>query len=221
MTGKNSKIIVNKQEESSEKELKRQLFFCLEMQSEKKRRIYDMKWMFASDIHGSAYYCRKMLEAYQAEEAGRLILLGDILYHGPRNDLPKEYAPKEVIAMLNPMKNDICAVRGNCEAEVDQMVLDFPVMADYALILYGERNLYATHGHIYNENNLPPLKNGDILIHGHTHVLKAEKREDYTLLNPGSVSIPKEGNPPSYAILEDGLFTIKGFDGTIIKELQL
>ena len=177
-----------------------------------------MKLMFASDIHGSAYYCRKMLEAYQAEEAGRLILLGDILYHGPRNDLPKEYAPKEVIAMLNPMKNDICAVRGNCEAEVDQMVLDFP---DYALILYGERNLYATHGHIYNENNLPPLKNGDILIHGHTHVLKAEKREDYTLLNPGSVSIPKEGNPPSYAILEDGLFTIKGFDGTIIKELQL
>ena len=151
-----------------------------------------MKLMFASDIHGSAYYCRKMLEAYQAEEAGRLILLGDILYHGPRNDLPK-----------------------------DQMVLDFPVMADYALILYGERNLYATHGHIYNENNLPPLKNGDILIHGHTHVLKAEKREDYTLLNPGSVSIPKEGNPPSYAILEDGLFTIKGFDGTIIKELQL
>lgn len=180
-----------------------------------------MKLMFASDIHGSAYYCRKMLEAYQAEEAGRLILLGDILYHGPRNDLPKEYAPKEVIAMLNPMKNDICAVRGNCEAEVDQMVLDFPVMADYALILYGERNLYATHGHIYNENNLPPLKNGDILIYGHTHVLKAEKREDYTLLNPGSVSIPKEGNPPSYAILEDGLFTIKGFDGTIIKELQL
>ena len=180
-----------------------------------------MKWMFASDIHGSAYYCRKMLEAYQAEEAGRLILLGDILYHGPRNDLPKEYAPKEVIAMLNPMKNDICAVRGNCEAEVDQMVLDFPVMADYALILYGERHIYATHGHIYNENNLPPLKNGDILIHGHTHVLKAEKREDYTLLNPGSVSIPKEGNPPSYAILEDGLFTIKGFDGTIIKELQL
>ena len=180
-----------------------------------------MKLMFASDIHGSAYYCRKMLEAYQAEEAGRLILLGDILYHGPRNDLPKEYAPKEVIAMLNLMKNDICAVRGNCEAEVDQMVLDFPVMADYALILYGESNLYATHGHIYNENNLPPLKNGDILIHGHTHVLKAEKREDYTLLNPGSVSIPKEGNPPSYAILEDGLFTIKGFDGTIIKELQL
>ena len=180
-----------------------------------------MKLMFASDIHGSAYYCRKMLEAFQEEKAERLVLLGDILYHGPRNDLPKEYAPKEVIALLNPMKDKIYAVRGNCEAEVDQMVLNFPVMADYCVILADGKAIYATHGHIYNENNLPPLKNGDILIHGHTHVLKAEKREDYTLLNPGSVSIPKEGNPPSYAILEDGLFTIKGFDGTIIKELQL
>ena len=180
-----------------------------------------MKLMFASDIHGSAYYCRKMLEALKREGSERLLLLGDLLYHGPRNDLPRDYAPKEVIALLNGVKNQLLCVRGNCEAEVDQMVLDFPVMADYALILYGERNLYATHGHIYNENNLPPLKNGDILIHGHTHVLKAEKREGYTLLNPGSVSIPKEGNPPSYAILEDGLFTIKGFDGTIIKELQL
>ena len=157
-----------------------------------------MKLMFASDIHGSAYYCRKMIEAYQAEEAVRLILLGDILYHGPRNDLPKEYAPKEVIAMLNPMKQDICAVRGNCEAEV----LDFPVMADYCVILDKERTIYATHGHIYNETNLPPLKEGDILIHGHTHVLKAEKREHYTLLNPGSVSIPKEGNPPSIAVID-------------------
>ena len=180
-----------------------------------------MKLMFASDIHGSAYYCRKMLEAFQEEKAERLVLLGDILYHGPRNDLPKEYAPKEVISLLNPMKDKIYAVRGNCEAEVDQMVLNFPVMADYCVILADGKAIYATHGHIYNENNLPPLKNGDILIHGHTHVLKAEKREGYTLLNPGSVSIPKEGNPPSYAILEDGLFTIKGFDGTIIKELQL
>ena len=180
-----------------------------------------MKLMIASDLHGSAGYCRAMLEALKREGSERLLLLGDLLYHGPRNDLPRDYAPKEVIALLNGVKNQLLCVRGNCEAEVDQMVLDFPVMADYALILYGERNLYATHGHIYNENNLPPLKNGDILIHGHTHVLKAEKREDYTLLNPGSVSIPKEGNPPSYAILEDGLFTIKGFDGTIIKELQL
>ena len=177
--------------------------------------------MFASDIHGSAYYCRKMVEAYQAEKAVRLILLGDILYHGPRNDLPKDYAPKEVLAMLNPMKNDICAVRGNCEAEVDQMVLDFPVMADYCVILEGNRTIYATHGHVYNEGHLPPLKEGDILIHGHTHVLRAEKKEHYTILNPGSVSIPKEGNPPSYAILENGDFRIKGFDGQVIKKLEL
>lgn len=180
-----------------------------------------MKLMFASDIHGSAYYCKKMLEAYQAEKAVRLMLLGDILYHGPRNNLPKDYAPKEVIAMLNPMKNDICAVRGNCEAEVDQMVLDFPVMADYCVILEGNRTIYATHGHVYNEGHLPPLKEGDILIHGHTHVLRAEKKEHYTILNPGSVSIPKEGNPPSYAILENGDFRIKGFDGQVIKKLEL
>ena len=180
-----------------------------------------MKVMFISDLHGSYYWANRAIEKYHEEKADKLIILGDILYHGPRNDLPLEYEPKKVIKMLNEVKEKLFCVRGNCDTEVDQMVLDFPVMADYALILYGERNLYATHGHIYNENNLPPLKNGDILIHGHTHVLKAEKREDYTLLNPGSVSIPKEGNPPSYAILEDGLFTIKGFDGTNIKELQL
>ena len=180
-----------------------------------------MKLMFASDIHGSAFYCRKMLEAYQAEQAGRLILLGDILYHGPRNDLPKDYAPKEVIAMLNPMREKICAVRGNCEAEVDQMVLDFPVMADYCIILEGDQTIYATHGHTYNENNLPPLVEGDVLIHGHTHVLRAEKKEGYFLLNPGSVSIPKEGNPPTYGVLEDGLFSVKDFEGKIIRQIRL
>ena len=180
-----------------------------------------MKLMIASDIHGSAYYCRKMLEAFQEEKAERLVLLGDILYHGPRNDLPKEYAPKEVIALLNPMKDKIYAVRGNCEAEVDQMVLNFPVMADYCVILADGKAIYATHGHIYNENNLPPLQEGDILIHGHTHVLRAEKKESYTLLNPGSVSIPKEGNPPTYAIFENGIFMIKDFDGNIVKSIHL
>ena len=180
-----------------------------------------MKYMFASDIHGSAYYCKKMLEAYEQEKADRLILLGDILYHGPRNDLPKEYAPKEVIAMLNAKKDELYVVRGNCEAEVDQMVLEFPIMADYCIIMDGERTIYASHGHVYNENNLPPFREGDILIHGHTHVLKAEQRDGYILLNPGSVSIPKEGNPPTYAVLEDKVFTIKDFDGNIIKEMRL
>lgn len=117
-----------------------------------------MKWFIASDIHGSAYYCRKMLERYKTENADRMLLLGDILYHGPRNDLPEGYAPKEVIEMLNAMKDEILCVRGNCEAEVDQMVLKFPVLADYAIIDLGNSIIYATHGHIYNENNLPPMK---------------------------------------------------------------
>ena len=172
-----------------------------------------MKYMFASDIHGSAYYCRKMLEAFDKEGAGRLVILGDLLYHGPRNDLPKEYAPKEVIAMLNERKNQIYAVRGNCEAEVDQMVLDFPVLADYCILAIDGKTFYATHGHIYNKDHLPPIQNGDILIHGHTHVLKAEKMDGYTLLNPGSVSIPKNGNENSYMIYEDGVFTIKNLNG--------
>ena len=149
-----------------------------------------MKYMFASDVHGSAYYCRLMLEKYKEEQAERLVLLGDLLYHGPRNDLPKEYAPKAV-------------------------------MADYCILAINGLTFYATHGHVYNENNLPPFHEGDILIHGHTHVLKAEQKEGYILLNPGSVSIPKEGNPPTYAVLEDKTFTIKDFDGNIIKEMRL
>lgn len=180
-----------------------------------------MKWMFASDIHGSAYYCRRMLETFEREGAERLVILGDILYHGPRNDLPKEYAPKEVIRLLNEKKEFLYVVRGNCDAEVDQMVLQFPIMADYCIIIEGTKTIYATHGHIYNEEHLPPMKQGDILIHGHTHVLRAEKRDSYTILNPGSVSLPKEGNPPTYAILDGSRFLIKQFDGNIVKELIL
>ncbi len=180
-----------------------------------------MKYLFASDIHGSAYYCRKLLDAFREEQAERLVLLGDLLYHGPRNDLPKEYAPKEVIALLNEHKNKIYAVRGNCEAEVDQMVLEFPVMADYCILSVDGRTFYATHGHIYNQDNLPPLQEGDILIHGHTHVLKAQQMDGYILLNPGSVSIPKEGNPATYAVLENSIFTIKDFDGNTGREMRL
>ncbi|MGN0493088.1 MAG: phosphodiesterase, partial [Acutalibacteraceae bacterium] len=123
-----------------------------------------MKILIASDIHGSAYYCRMLVETLEREKADRMLLLGDILYHGPRNDLPREYAPKNVISMLNPLKNKIFCVRGNCDTEVDQMVLDFPVLADYAAIPVGERIIYATHGHIYNETKLPPLCKGDILL---------------------------------------------------------
>ena len=144
-----------------------------------------MKWMIASDIHGSAHYCSKLIEAYKAEKAERLLLLGDVLYHGPRNDLPEEYAPKRVIEMLNAMKDDIFAVRGNCESEVDQMVLEFPVLAEYALIPVGDRLIYAVHGHNYNEKNLPPLHKGDILLNGHTHVPKCVEHDDYIYMNPG------------------------------------
>lgn len=180
-----------------------------------------MKLLIASDIHGSAYYCRKLLEAYEGEGAQRLLLLGDILYHGPRNDLPKGYSPKEVICMLNEKKDQIYAVRGNCEAEVDQMVLEFPVLADYMLLLLENRAVYATHGHVYNEKNLPPMKEGDILLHGHTHVLRAEEKNGILILNPGSVSIPKEGNPPTYAVLEDGRFRICDFEGNTVKDINI
>lgn len=180
-----------------------------------------MKLLVASDIHGSAYYCRKLLDTYEKEGAQRMILLGDILYHGPRNDLPREYAPQEVIRMLNEKKDEIYAVRGNCEAEVDQMVLEFPVLADYMVLFEQGHAIYATHGHIYHEDNLPPVKPGDVLLHGHTHVLRAEKKGGILIWNPGSVSIPKEGNPPTYALLEDGVFRIKDFEGTIVKEMTI
>ena len=162
-----------------------------------------MKYMIASDIHGSAYYCRKMLEAYKREKAQKLVLLGDILYHGPRNDLPLEYAPKTIIPLLNEQKDEILAVRGNCDAEVDQMVLEFPIMADYAVLELGHgRTIYLSHGHIYHKDHLPPMKKGDVFLQGHTHVLQAEHKDGFIFLNPGSISIPKEGNPPTYAILE-------------------
>lgn len=180
-----------------------------------------MKYMFASDIHGSAYYCRKLLDAYRQSGADRLILLGDLLYHGPRNDLPKGYAPKEVTAMLNGIKEEIYAVRGNCEAEVDQMVLAFPVMADYAVLALNGLTFYATHGHVYNRENLPPMKVGDILIHGHTHLPMAEECGTGFLLNPGSTSIPKGGNPPTYAVLEGSVFRIYDFEGNVVKEMLL
>lgn len=174
-----------------------------------------MKIMIASDIHGSEFYCRKLLDAYKSEGADRLLLLGDILYHGPRNDLPEGYAPKKVIELLNGMKNEIFCVRGNCDTEVDQMVLDFPVLADYAVIDAGERLVYATHGHNFNENNLPPLKKGDILLHGHTHVPVCNRHEDYVCLNPGSVSIPKNGSWHGYMTLENGTFLWKDFDNNV------
>ena len=171
-----------------------------------------MKIFIASDIHGSAYYCERLFEAYEREAADRLLLLGDLLYHGPRNDLPRDYAPKRVIELLNAHRDEIFCVRGNCEAEVDHMVLTFPVLASYALMPLGDNIIFATHGHEFNEKHLPLLKQGDILLNGHTHIPKCMRHEGYTYLNPGSVSIPKEGSAHSYMTLENGLFLWKELD---------
>ena len=177
-----------------------------------------MKLLIASDIHGAAPCCQALLSAYRREGADRLLLLGDILYHGPRNDLPEGYAPKEVIAMLNPLRNEILAVRGNCDTEVDQMVLDFPVLADYALIEVNGLRLFATHGHVYNEEKLPPLMPGDVLLNGHTHVPKFVRHEGYVHLNPGSVSIPKGGSQRGYVMLQNRTFSFKTLDGLTWRE---
>lgn len=172
-----------------------------------------MKLMIASDIHGSAFYCRKMAEAFLKEQAGRLLLLGDILYHGPRNDLPKDYAPKEVISMLNPLKETILCVRGNCDTEVDQMVLDFPILAEYCFLEIDGITMFATHGHVFNPKNPPMLKKGDVLLNGHTHIPADKDYGTFYYLNPGSVYIPKENSEHSYMIYENGCFIWKNLDG--------
>ena len=164
-----------------------------------------MKLLIASDIHGSAYWCRKLMETIEAEQPDKILLLGDLLYHGPRNDLPKEYAPKEVIPMLSSLKEKILAVRGNCEAEVDQMVLPFPCMADYAVLEADGRTFYLTHGRLHAPDKLPSLQPGSIFLSGHTHIKLDTMVGDIRCLNPGSVSIPKDGSH-SCLIYENGNF---------------
>ena len=180
-----------------------------------------MKWLIASDIHGSALYAERLMAAFEREDAQRMLLLGDLLYHGPRNALPEGYDPPRVIALLNERKERLLCVRGNCEAEVDQMVLRFPVLADYALLPLENRLIFITHGHLYNEEHLPPLQKGDILLHGHTHVPACREHEDFVYLNPGSVSIPKENSPHSYMTLENGLFTWRTLEGEAYREYRV
>ncbi|MBQ9968738.1 MAG: phosphodiesterase [Oscillospiraceae bacterium] len=177
-----------------------------------------MRWMIASDLHGSAFYTEKLLKAFEREGAQRLLLLGDLLYHGPRNDLPEGYAPKKVIEMLNSYKHKILCVRGNCEAEVDQMVLEFPCLADYCILCDGETTIYATHGHIFSENDPPKLQKGDILLNGHTHIPACVYKGGWWYLNPGSVSIPKNGSHHGYMTWEGGTFLWKDLDGNIIMQ---
>lgn len=174
-----------------------------------------MKLMIASDLHGSAFYTEKLLKAMETEQPERLLLLGDLLYHGPRNDLPEGYAPKKVIQMLNEIKHKILCVRGNCEAEVDQMVLEFPVLADYCILCDGTTTIYATHGHVFSEDKPPKLQKGDVLLNGHTHIPACVDRGEYWYLNPGSVSIPKNGSWHGYMMYENGTFCWKDLDGTV------
>ena len=167
------------------------------------------KLLIASDLHGSAYYTRLLMDRIKEEQPDRILLLGDLLYHGPRNDLPRGYAPKEVITMLNSLKNEVLAIRGNCDTEVDQMVLDFPIMADYAVLFVDGKTILATHGHHYNDANPLPHRKGDILLIGHTHVPVLKDCGDFIFMNPGSVSIPKNGSLHSYMVLENGTFLWK------------
>ena len=179
-----------------------------------------MKLLIASDIHGSARYCQDLLAACGRENPDRILLLGDILYHGPRNGLPEAYDPKEVSAQLNARKNSLLCIRGNCDSEVDQMMLDFPIMADYALVNWEGLNIYATHGHVWNRDHLPPLQPGDILLHGHTHIPAWDRAGDHWILNPGSVSIPKNGTDHAYMTLENGVFQWKETGGAVFHELD-
>ena len=172
------------------------------------------KILIPSDIHGDAQTAQRLVEIYKESGAEKLVLLGDVLYHGPRNDLPAGYAPKRVIELLNPLKNEILCVRGNCDTEVDQMVLDFPILADYAYLSFDGLRIFATHGHNFITQKLPPLAKGDILLHGHTHVPVVQEFGDGNFyINPGSLSIPKEDSPKSYILYEDRKFSFMSLDG--------
>lgn len=178
--------------------------------------------MIASDIHGDAQTAERLLAAYKESRAEKLVLLGDILYHGPRNDLPSGYAPKKVIELLNRFKDEILAVRGNCDTEVDQMVLSFPILADYAYLSFDGLSIFATHGHNYNTHKCPPLRAGEILLHGHTHVPAAESfGEGNWYINPGSVSIPKESSPKSYILYDNRRFSFRTLEGEEYKSFTL
>ena len=180
------------------------------------------KWMIASDLHGDAECVEALLEAYYASGAERLILLGDLLYHGPRNDLPAGYAPKRVIELLNGVRDEILCVRGNCDTEVDQMVLKFPILADYAYLSVDGLNFFATHGHHFDLDCLPPLKKGEILLHGHTHVPTATPFGDGNwYVNPGSTSIPKDGSQKGYLLYEDRRLTFCNLQGEDWKTVEL
>lgn len=180
-----------------------------------------MKLMFVSDIHGSLFYAKEAIKIFEKEKADQLMIVGDVLYHGPRNPLPKDYNPAQVADLLNQYKDKIIAVRGNCDSEVDQMVLSFEMMGDYHIIVKDNYKIFMTHGHLYNKNQMPNLNPGDAFIHGHFHLPMAEKLGEVFYLNPGSITLPKENNPNSYAVLEGHHFMVKDLEGHTLKEIHL
>lgn len=179
-----------------------------------------MKYMFLSDIHGSIGSLRRALDFYTDARCDMLLLLGDIINYGPRNRIPDDIDPAAVAARLNSMRDDIVAVRGNCDSEVDQMLLKFPIMADYAVVTDGGRRIFITHGHIYNEDNMPVLRNG-VFVYGHTHLWKLARREGCVVCNTGSVTFPKEGREPTFALYDDGVMSVRRLDGSVVEQLAL
>lgn len=180
-----------------------------------------MKILFASDLHGSYVNALKVIERFKEHDADLLVLLGDLLYHGPRNPLPEGYDGKKTAALLNEYKQQVMCVRGNCEAEVDQMLLEFPCLMDYSMIYADGHRFFITHGHLYNEDHLPPLAPGDIFVHGHFHVPMAKKEGDYYIVNPNSASLPKQG-VKGYAVYEQNCITLYELDtNKVIQTLRI
>lgn len=181
-----------------------------------------MKLMFASDIHGSLPAAERVLSLFAQSGAQWLVILGDVLNHGPRNALPEGYAPAQVAERLNSVAERIIAVRGNCDSEVDQMLLHFPITAPWQQVLMENSRLFLTHGHLFGPDNLPSLAAGDVLVYGHTHIPVAEKRGDIFLFNPGSVSIPKGEFTASYGLLNEGQLQVLALDDNqVIAEVAI
>lgn len=179
-----------------------------------------MKFLVVSDIHGSKKYAEKCIELFKSTEAEQMIVLGDFLYHGPRNPLPEEYDPKKVAELFNQYQDKIIGVRGNCDGEVDQMMLEFDMLADHALIINEGRKIFATHGHVYSPEHLPQLHPQDVFLYGHVHLPIAEEKEGLYILNPGSITLPKQNNPHSYGLLDENGFKIYTIDGTLMKQIE-
>ncbi|KJY81699.1 phosphodiesterase [Vibrio galatheae] len=181
-----------------------------------------MKLFFASDLHGSLPATQRMLAEFERSGAQTLVLLGDILNHDPRNPVPEGYNPPAVSELLNQYGEKIIAVRGNCDSEVDQMLLSFPMMMDYAWVLLesGQR-LFLTHGHLYHSGHRPALKQGDIIAHGHTHIPVAKLDGQQYIFNPGSITFPRDGFSASYGVLDQSELKVVTFEDEILASTSI